>query len=157
LINGGPVGLLWGLAAVALVVVEMFTMEFTCLSLAFGCLMGAGAGALGLPVWAQFAAAIVGAVVGLAGLAPVLRRRLSPAYVATGVDAIPGSEAMVVEAIEPPHQGKVKLNGVVWQATSNLAIPAGTPVIVTEVEGACLTVLARGALMSSQTSADPSL
>lgn len=150
------IGLLWGLAAVALVMVEMFTMEFTCLSLALGCLMGAGAGALGLPVWVQFAGAIAGSGAGLAGLAPVLRRRMSPTYLPTGVDAIPGSEAMVVEAIEPPHQGKVKLNGVVWQATSNLAIPAGTPVIVTEVEGACLTVLARGALMSSQTSADPS-
>ena len=106
---------------------------------------------VGAPFWAQIAAAIVGSGVGLAGLAPMLRRRLSPQYQPTGIDAIPGSEAMVVEAIEPPLQGKVKLNGVVWQATSNLAIPAGTQVIVTEVEGACLTVLARGALMSSQT------
>jgi membrane protein implicated in regulation of membrane protease activity len=139
---------LWGAAAVALLIIEMFTAEFTCLSIAVGCVLAAAVGGVGLPLVAQLGVALVGTVLGLGLLAPALRKRVAPRYVPTGLDALPGSEAMVIEAIDPPGQGKVKLNGVVWQATSNQLIPAGTPVIITEVEGACLTVLARGALMS---------
>ena len=143
-------GLLWGVAAVILVVVEMFTMEFTCLSLAIGCLLGAAAAGAGMPVAVQLGAALVGAVLGVGLLAPNLRKRIAPRDTATGLDALPGTEGLVVEAILPPHQGKVKVDGVVWQAIANHPIPKGTPVMVTEVDGACLTVLAEGALLSKQ-------
>lgn len=143
-------GLLWGVAAVILVVVEMFTLEFTCLSLAIGCLLGAGAAAYDFPIAVQLGAAVVGSVLGVGLLAPNLRRRLAPRDTATGLDALPGTEGIVMEAIHPPEQGKVKVDGVVWQAIANHPIPKGTPVMVTEVDGACLTVLAEGALLSRQ-------
>lgn len=142
--------LLWGIAAVVLVVVEMFTMEFTFLSLAIGCLMGAGAAGLGLPEWVQLAAALMGSVAGLGLLAPKLRRKWAPRDTATGLDALPGTEGVVTEAISPPEQGKVKLDGVVWQASATEEIPAGAIVMVTEVDGACLSVIAKGPLLSTR-------
>lgn len=142
--------LLWGIAAVVLVVVEMFTMEFTCLSLAIGCVLGATAGAAGFPPVVQMGAALLGAVAGMGLLAPKLRRRLAPRDTATGLDALPGTEAVVTEAIFPPTQGKVKLDGVVWQASANEEIPAGAIVMVTEVDGACLSVIAQGPLLATR-------
>lgn len=142
--------MLWAVAAVALVMVEMFTMEFTCLSIAIGCSLAAGAAWGGMPIVVQLAVAVIGSGLGMFLLAPYLRGRLAPKDVATGVDALPGTEAVVVEAISPDGQGKVKLHGVVWQAEAAQAIPAGATVVVTAVEGACLRVLSTGPLLAPE-------
>lgn len=139
--------LVWVIAFAALVVIETMTMELTCLSIAFGCLVGALLAWLGVPVPAQIVAVTLASALGLFLLAPVLRRKLTVRSTATGTDAIVGSEAEVVEAIVPPGQGKVKLDGVVWQAISNKEIPAGAHVLVTELSGNRLTVISRADLV----------
>lgn len=133
--------LVWLAAMVILVVVETMTLEFTCLALAIGCLLGAGSAAMGWPIALQLVVVAVGSGFGLVLIAPLLRRRLTPPDTLTGSAAIVGSHAVVTEAIAPPTQGKVKLNGVTWQAASSAAIPAGTPVIVSEMSGALLEVV----------------
>lgn len=147
--------IIWMIAFAALVIVETFTLEFTSLSIALGCLLAATAAWMGLGPAFQFGLLIAGTTVGMAAIAPVLRRRALPDLHATGTDAIVGSQALVTEAIQPPHQGKVKLDGVVWQAVSDQPIEAGTLVLVTELKGAQLEVIARGELEGAPKQLNP--
>lgn len=140
--------LVWVIAFAALVVIETMTMELTFLSIALGCLAGALVAWLGLGVPAQVVAATVGSLAALFLMAPMLRRRLHVRDTATATDAIVGSEAEVVEAIVPPGAGKVKLDGVVWNAISNREIPQGAHVLVTELSGTRLTVVSRADVLS---------
>ena len=122
------------------------TLEFTCLNLALGCLLAATTAWIGLPLAAQFLVAVVAGGAGVALLAPVMRKRVLPA--SSNENPIVGAEAIVIETISPPNEGKVKLNGVIWQAVSDRAIADGTHVYVTELSGAKLTVMARRELES---------
>lgn len=142
---------IWVVAFFVLLVLETQTLEFTLLSIALGCLAAAGGSAMGLPILAQVVIAIVGTVMSLFLLAPLLRRRFTVKDTPSLVDSMIGTEVEVVEAIEPPAQGKVKLNGVVWQASSNHAIPAGATCIVSEVSGARLTVVSREQIVNFRT------
>lgn len=139
---------IWVVAFFVLLVLETQTLEFTLLSIALGCLAAAAGAALGVPLLAQVIIATVGTVASLFLLAPALRRRLTVKDSPTLIDSIVGSEVEVIEAIAPPAQGKVKLNGVVWQAQSNHAIPAGVMAVVTELSGARLTVVARDQILA---------
>ncbi|MDB5097336.1 MAG: putative integral rane protein [Cyanobacteria bacterium RYN_339] len=134
---------IWMILFVALVVIETYTLEFTCLSIAFGCLLAGTAAWLALPIGAQLLIAAIGSASGVALIAPVLRKRVLPQDSRTGTDLIVGSNAEVVEAIYPPAQGKVKLDGVIWQAESDRPLEVGAHVLVTELQGARLTVMAR--------------
>lgn len=138
----------WMLAFAAFVIVETMTMEFTCLSIALGCLLGALLAWMGFPIGIQLGGASVGAVASLFLLAPLLRRRLTLRDTPTAAAAIVGSEAEVIEAIAPPGQGKVKLDGVVWQAISSREIPVGAHVLVTELDGTRLTVVSRSDVLT---------
>jgi membrane protein implicated in regulation of membrane protease activity len=134
---------IWMIAFVALVVIETYTLEFTCLSIAFGCLLAGTVAWIGLPIGLQLVTAAAGSAAGVALIAPYLRKRVLPQDSRTGTDLIVGSNAEVVEAIYPPAQGKVKLDGVIWQAESDRPLEAGAHVLVTELQGARLTVMAR--------------
>lgn len=138
---------IWGVLAAALVIGEMFTGEFTLLSIAIGCGAAALIAALGLGFPLQAAAALVLSVLSVFVLAPWLRRAVAPRHTADPIEAMIGCEAEVIEAIEPPGQGKVKLDGVVWQAESDRPVPAGARVMVAEVMGARLRVMGNRELL----------
>jgi membrane protein implicated in regulation of membrane protease activity len=134
-------GTIWVVAAALLLALEMTTGEFTLASLAIGCALAAGLAGLGFGLPVQAGAAAVVSLLATAVLAPWLRRTLAPAPTPDPVQALVGEEAEVLEAVLPGSAGKVKLNGVVWQATSDTFLPPGTRVLVMEVDGARLRVL----------------
>jgi membrane protein implicated in regulation of membrane protease activity len=134
-------GTIWFVAAALLLALEMKTGEFTLASLAIGCVLAAGLAGLGFGLPVQAGAAAVASLLATAVLAPWLRRTLSPAPTPDPVQAMVGEEAEVLEAVLPGRAGKVKLNGVTWQATSDTSLPPGTRVLVMEVDGARLRVL----------------
>ena len=146
---------IWGLIAAALVIGEMFTGEFTLLSIAIGCAAAAIMAATGLDLAFQFGAAIALAVASVVVLAPWLRRVMAPHHTPDPVEAMLGREAEVIEAIEPPAHGKVKLDGVVWQAESDRALPVGARVMVAEVDGARLRVMGSRELLPQRPVAPP--
>jgi len=56
-------------------------------------------------------------------------------------DALVGKVGQVVSAVEPNNlRGKVKVGGIVWSATSTVAIPPGEQVMVAAVDGVHLVV-----------------
>lgn len=136
--------LIWLVAGVLLAAAEALTGDFFLLMLAGGALSAAGVSAVtDFPVWVD---AIVFAVVSLGllvGVRPMLLRRYanSPA-IATGVEALPGKQALVLEEVGM-HTGQVKLNGEVWTArpldTTEVYAP-GTTVTVMEIDGATAVV-----------------
>jgi membrane protein implicated in regulation of membrane protease activity len=138
--------LLWMIAAIVAVGVEIFTVDLTFGLIAVGAGSAAIAAAAGAPLWAQ---AVIGVGVSVAGIAfvrPVALRHLrkSTALTRTGVDALPGSRARAVSAVTR-DDGRISLKGEIWSARLDLdvtsdAIPDGADVVVTRIDGATALV-----------------
>lgn len=138
--------LLWMIAAIVAVGVEIFTVDLTFGLIAVGAGSAAIAAAAGAPLWAQ---AVIGVGVSVAGIAfvrPVALRHLrkSTALTRTGVDALPGSRARAVSEVTR-DDGRITLKGEIWSARLDLdvtsdAIPDGADVVVTRIDGATALV-----------------
>jgi membrane protein implicated in regulation of membrane protease activity len=138
--------LLWMIAAVVAVGVEIFTVDLTFGLIAVGASSAAVVAALGAPLWAQ---AIVGVGVSVAGIAfvrPVALRHLrkSTGLTRTGVDALPGSRARALSEVTR-DDGRISLKGEIWSARLDLdvtsePVPDGADVVVTRIDGATALV-----------------
>lgn len=136
----------WLVAAAALAVTEMATLDFTLAMLAVGALAGAIAAAIFPGLWLVHAiVAVVVAVAMLGLLRPTLLRtvRNSPGY-RSSLDKMVGSSGRALSEITVDG-GEVKVSGEVWSARSfdDQPIPAGTQVEVFEVEGTVVVVYPR--------------
>jgi membrane protein implicated in regulation of membrane protease activity len=139
--------LLWFLAAVALLIAEMFTGGFWLACVAVGC---AAAGLIGLLPFggliAQTISFAAASLLSLAGLRPALNRRFLPSgamALRTGVEALLGRTGYVTQRIAPGHQaGRVVVEGEDWRAIAldDSIMETGTRVTVIQVEGTTLTV-----------------
>ena len=137
---------MWFVAAGALLVVEMLTVDLLFASLAFSALLAASANALGYGVAIQGVVFGVGAVSSLMFLRPIALRHLkkTPADHATNVDALIGAPALTLSAITE-NDGLVKLSGETWSARSNKGeIENGVRVEVVAIEGATAVVKRKG-------------
>lgn len=138
--------LLWMIAAIVAVGIEIFTVDLT-----FG-LIAVGAGAAGLsavvgaPLWLQV---VIGVGVSLAGIAfvrPIALRHLkkSTPLTLTGVDTLPGATGRALSEITR-HDGRITLKGEIWSArldpdVTSDPVPDGTDVVVTRIDGATALV-----------------
>jgi membrane protein implicated in regulation of membrane protease activity len=137
----------WLVAAVLLVVVEVATLDLVFVMFAGGAL-AAGLVDLALggqsPVVAQVAAFAVVSVGLLGVVRPVAQRHLtSRPATRTGVAALVGSQAVVVEQVDG-HSGRVKLAGEIWSARAydgQAVLEAGRSVDVIQIDGATALVL----------------
>jgi membrane protein implicated in regulation of membrane protease activity len=138
--------LLWMIAALVAVGVEIFTVDLTFGLIAVGAGSAAIAAALGAPLWAQ---AVIGVGVSVAGIAfvrPVALRHLrkSTALTRTGVDALPGARARALSEVTR-DDGRISLKGEIWSARLDLdvtsdPVPDGADVVVTRIDGATALV-----------------
>jgi membrane protein implicated in regulation of membrane protease activity len=140
----------WVILAAALIGIEVMTLDLVFAMFAGGALAGAVVAVLdqatglpfGLPV--QIGAAIIVAVALLAVVRPIALRHLrQPAATRTGVAALEGSKATVIERVDG-HGGRVKLAGEVWSARSydgESEFDPGQSVDVIKIEGATALVL----------------
>lgn len=136
--------LIWLIAGVALAAAEALTGDFVLLMLGGAALATAGvSAATDLPVWTDALAFAVFSLVLLLGVRPVLRRRYAvPPALPTGIDALPGKHALVLEQVGE-HAGRVKLDGEVWTARPLDATDVyepGTTVTVMQIDGATAVV-----------------
>jgi membrane protein implicated in regulation of membrane protease activity len=134
----------WVVAALGLAVIEIATLDLIFIMLAAGAAAGAVTAALGGPVVLQV---IVAAVVSLAMLGLVrpiaLNHLRQPAEIRTGVAALVGARAVVVEAVGR-DAGLVKLAGELWTARGydpSRVIEVGREVDVVRIDGATAVVL----------------
>lgn len=138
--------LLWMIAAIVAVGVEIFTVDLTFGLIAVGAGSAALAAAVGAPLWLQ---AVIGVGVSLAGIAfvrPVALRHLrkSTGVTRTGVDALPGTRGRALSEITR-DDGRITLKGEVWSArldpdVTSEPVPDGADVLVTRIDGATALV-----------------
>jgi membrane protein implicated in regulation of membrane protease activity len=139
-----PAWLLWLIAAVGLAGFELASLNLVLIMLAGGAGAAAIAALVGVPVILQV---VIFAVVSLALLGlvrPIAQRHMevSTGHHATGVDALVGQPATVLEAVDS-DRGAVKIGGEVWSARSydeTQVLEAGEKVQVIEIKGATALV-----------------
>lgn len=116
--------IVWLIIAAALMIIEILTQMVWTLCLAIGCAAALAASLFGLGLPLQLAALAVAAVVAYVALVPYFKRlhhkmaEREGAAARTGMDALIGTEATVVNSIEPGRLGRVKADGDNWQARS---------------------------------------
>ena len=143
-----PTDVLWFVAALALLVLELASTTFFAVFLAAGA-FAAGLLAFFVPdaaIWIQAVLAIVVAMGGVVVVRPFLSRRLrrhGEGPLTPGVHGgFVGQRALALDDIgEELHPGHVRLAGETWLAFSDgRPIATGAPVIVTAVRGTTLMV-----------------
>ena len=139
------VGLAWLGAAVLLAAGEAAGGELFMLMLAGGALGGSAAAFLGAPLWGQALAFALVSIILVAGVRPLVRRRLLKALPEqdTNTAALTGRDGTVVEAIGSAG-GLVEISGETWTARplfEGETFRAGDKVLVHEIEGATAIVV----------------
>jgi len=142
--------LLWAIAGAAALGIELFTLDLTFALIALGAFAGAGAAALGAPLWGQMVVAGVVALAGLLFLRPIARRHLRrvPRELRTGVDALPGATAIALTSVTT-EGGRIRLRNEEWSARLDtdvtvFQVDVGTRVYVTRIDGATAVVFPIG-------------
>ncbi|MEI6361156.1 MAG: NfeD family protein [Actinomycetes bacterium] len=138
--------LLWMIAALAAVGIEVFTTDLTFALIGVGAATAGLVALVGGPLWLQ---AVVGVGVSLLGIAfvrPVALRHLRRAtpQTRTGVDLLPGATGKALSDLTV-DEGRITLRGEVWSArldpdVTSVPVPIGTPVVVTRIDGATALV-----------------
>ncbi|NOJ97330.1 NfeD family protein [Corallococcus sp. CA049B] len=134
---------LWLIAAIVLGVLEIKLSGFVTLWLAVGALMASLMAGAGLGLNSQlFAFTLVSAV--LFGASRTIFKNVfmrDAVHLKTGVEAMLGQEAVVMEALSDGHGGTVRINGELWMARSlSGPLPEGERVTVEQIEGLKLWV-----------------
>lgn len=134
---------LWLIAAIVLGALEIKLSGFVTLWFAVGALMasliaGAGVGLDGqLVMFTLVSTALFAASRTL--FKNVFMR--DAVHLKTGIEAMLGQEAVVMEALSDPHGGTVRINGELWMARSlSGPLPEGERVTVEQIEGLKLWV-----------------
>jgi membrane protein implicated in regulation of membrane protease activity len=141
-----PAWLVWVIVAAVLGVVELLTFTVAAGLLAIAAVAAAVTAALGAGAAGQAAAYAAAAGVSIAVVLPAVRwhRRAAHPAARTGVAAVVGQSALVIEPVDDLH-GRVRISGEVWSArafTPGQVIPAGAVVDVFEIDGATALVYA---------------
>lgn len=141
--------IIWLIVAATFLIVEVLTQTLWSLCLAIGTLLALAVSLLGAsPVW-QLVGLSVGTGLAYLMLKPwLMRMRLGTngpqAHdTRTGMDALPGRRAIVVDEIRPGHTGRVRIDGDNWQVIApgvDTTVPRGREVVVTGYESIILQV-----------------
>ena len=130
--------ILWLVLLIVFLVVEAVTVTLVSLWFAAGALVAMIISLLGGELWLQITVFCVISGALLVALWPFIRRFLNPHLSKTNVDAVIGTEGIVISEIDNLNAvGQVKLGGMEWTArsTSGENISVGTRVRVDRIEG----------------------
>ncbi len=134
----------WIIAFVVLVGVELSTMGLTSIWFALGAVAAAIAAALHAPELVQLLIFIGVSFAALFAVRPFALKVMNKEQSKTNVDSLAGKKAVVIQAIDNLHNtGKVTLDGMEWTARSTVnetLIPVDTIVEVCAVDGVKLIV-----------------
>jgi membrane protein implicated in regulation of membrane protease activity len=142
------VWIVWLILIFVCVIIELLTLEFTFLMLAFGSVAGLGANLLGWEWWVQILVAAVVSVLLILTIRPVMLRymRRGEDPTPSNVAALNGMSGRVVSPIADTT-GLVKLaNGETWTArlapeSDQRVVETGTSVRVVLVDGATVVIV----------------
>lgn len=137
---------LWIVLAIALAIGEAFTATFLIIFFAAGAMAAAGAAALGAPLLLQAIVFAIVSALSVGAIRPIIikhqRSALESGETAFGIEAMEGTQAMVLEEVNADH-GLIKIGGELWTARSFDAAETyhpGERVRVVKVRGATAIV-----------------
>ncbi|HMO04367.1 MAG TPA: NfeD family protein [Kiritimatiellia bacterium] len=135
----------WIVIGIVLFIAEIFVPAFLMGSLGIGAWAAAIAAGFGAPFVGQVAAFIVTMVVVFFLLRPFFNKTLArfDQPVKTGVQAMIGQDALVIEPIDNiTNRGRVKVGGETWKAksVSGQPIAEGEHVMISRLEGVTVFV-----------------
>ena len=134
--------ILWLVAIVAFIAVEAATTALVSVWFAVGAAAAMAASFFNIGFgWQALVFAVVSAIT-LALMIPTLasRRGEHKAPVTNGSPLTIGKQGIVLVAVEPGLPGRVRVDGLDWQARAEVAIPQGARICVADVDGAVLLV-----------------
>ena len=132
--------LVWLILLIAFVVVEALTVSLVSIWFAAGAVAALIVSGFTSSWLVQFAVFAVVSAVALAATRPLVKKRMTARRVPTNADINVGRKAQVLVEVTPDVTGRVRLDGVDWNARSEQTIPAGSLCVVLSVAGATLTV-----------------
>ncbi|GAA4375368.1 NfeD family protein [Agromyces bauzanensis] len=140
--------IVWLILILVCVIIELLTLEFTFLMIAFGSVAGLGVDLLGWEWWAQILIAAAVSVLLILTIRPVMLRymRRGADPTPSNVAAILGMSGRVVSSVSEAA-GLVKLaNGETWTArlapdADEQVVGAGASVRVVVVDGATVVIV----------------
>ena len=130
--------IIWLVLTAIFVIVEAATVGVVSAWFAVGALCAMGAALLEWELWIQIIIFSVVSVVLLLSLRPILRKYYTPRLTRTNVDAVIGTQGLIIEAVDNLEgTGRIKLGGMEWTArsTNGQKIPVGTLAKVDKIEG----------------------
>lgn len=135
--------LLWFIAAVALLLVELATVQMVCIWFCLGAVAATVAAIWGATVTWQLGVFMVVSAVALAVTRPFVKKAIHFNKVSTNADSFIGMVGSVLEDIDNLAQtGRVRVGGMDWTARSQTGDPirVGAAVVVESIEGVKLMV-----------------
>ncbi len=136
--------IIWLVALIVLVVIEIITQGLTTIWFAGGSLIALISTFCGANLFVQIALFLVTSIVLLIFTRPVAMLHFNKKVVPTNVETLPGEICVITEAIDNVGaRGKAELNGMEWTARSaseTVTIPEGARAKVLRVEGVKLIV-----------------
>ena len=140
---GSWVWWLVGAAALGIPLVVTAMPEFG--MFAVGAVAAAATAGIGADIVVQVLVFVVVSVALIAVVRPIAtRHRSTLPQLATGIDALKGKQAVVLERVDGSGSGRIKLAGEIWSARSldaDRAYEPGQEVDVVEIEGATAIVI----------------
>lgn len=132
----------WLVAIVVFVVAEAATTALISIWFAAGAAVAMVVSLFTTSMGVQFLVFAVVSAVALAIMVPLLakRRKGRTAPVTNGSPLTIGKHGVVLRAILPGEIGRVRVDGLDWQARAGTALPEGSKCRVADVDGAVLIV-----------------
>lgn len=134
----------WLVAVVVFGVVEGATAALVSIWFAVGAAVALVLSFFTPNIFVQFIVFVVVSAITMAIILPIIakRRKEQAAPVTNGSPLTIGKRGVVLRAINPGELGRVRVDGLDWQAKAAAAIPEGSKCQVTDVDGAILVVQA---------------
>ena len=135
--------ILWLAAIVAFIAVEAATTALVSVWFAIGAAAAMLTSFFTPSLGIQAAVFAVVSAIALAVMVPTLvrHRQVHKPPVTNGSPLTIGKQGTVLVAIEPGLPGRVRVDGLDWQARAETAIPQGARICVADVDGAVLLVV----------------
>lgn len=132
----------WMAIALIFAVAEGFTLGLTFIWFSGGALLAMVVSFLGLNIWFQAIAFLLGSSIMLIYTRPMAQKVFKIGATKTNVDSLIGKDGVVTKELQPFSLGQVKVKGQIWSAkpVDEITISEGTKVEVVRIEGVKLIV-----------------
>jgi membrane protein implicated in regulation of membrane protease activity len=137
-----PAWVVWTIIAAVCAGAEAVTLTLILGFVALAAAIALVVAVVGGPVAAQLVAFIVGTGALVGFVRPIAKAHLHRPAITTGVDALVGKQALVIERVDA-HHGQVKIGGELWTARPYIddqVLEPGTSVDVVKIQGATALV-----------------